>query len=138
RLLFLFGALAIDIERIEVPEDELDGLLESPGNCTFPNFAESAGPEGLDQDVAPHRFRAGFLDKTHEVILAQRAYSMSRARSFISMVTGSGNRSKRRVAPKRRALSLASPTSLERSGGFVQSKWIRSGTRQSSDDSFHV
>ncbi len=61
----LFGPGAVDVERIEVAEDELDRLEQAARRLAFPDFAEAAAAERLDQAIARDRLRIGLAHNTH-------------------------------------------------------------------------
>src|SRR5687767_11432829 len=48
---FLLGASGVNIERIEIAEDFLDGFEEPAGSFAFPDFAKAAATKGLDEPV---------------------------------------------------------------------------------------
>ena len=58
-LALLLGAGAIDVQRVEVAENELDGLEQPAGGFTLPDFPEPAPAERLDQAIARQRLVAG-------------------------------------------------------------------------------
>ena len=59
-LQFLLGADAVDVERVEVAVDELDGLEQAAGRLALPDLAEAAAAERFDQAIAGNRLRIGF------------------------------------------------------------------------------
>ena len=62
---FLLGALAVLAGGVEVAVDELDGLEQAAGGLGFPDFAEAAAAQPLDQPVAGDRFGLGFDANGH-------------------------------------------------------------------------
>ena len=66
-LQFLLGAGAVDVERVEVAVDELDGLEEAAGGLALPDFAEAAAAERFDQAVAGDRLGVRLLRHDHLV-----------------------------------------------------------------------
>src|SRR5262249_21959633 len=67
--LLLLGAGGVDVERVEVAEDELDGLEQPAGGLTLPDLAEAAAAQRLDQAVARQGFAVGLAQKAHGAIL---------------------------------------------------------------------
>jgi hypothetical protein len=62
---FLLGADAVGVERIEVAEDELDGLGQSARRLAFPDFPESTAADRFDQAVSGNRFRVRLPQPAH-------------------------------------------------------------------------
>src|SRR5262245_2977679 len=65
RLHLLLGARAIDIQRVEIAEDELDGLEEPARGLALPDLAEAAAAERLDETVPGDWLRVGFSKNAH-------------------------------------------------------------------------
>src|SRR4029450_2221079 len=63
---FLLGARAVrTVERLQVAVDELDCFKQTARRLGFPNLAEAAAPQPLDELVAGDRLRMRFNPERH-------------------------------------------------------------------------
>src|SRR5262249_16482860 len=66
---FLFGAGALDVQRVQVAVNEFDGLEQAAGRFTLPYLAEATAAQRLDEPITRQGLGIRFANKTHESIL---------------------------------------------------------------------
>src|SRR5579871_467271 len=65
RVQFLLRTGSLDIERVQVAVDEFDSFEEAARRFAFPDFAEAATTQGLNEPVARNRFCIWLSDTAH-------------------------------------------------------------------------